>query len=148
MRKHLIALDGNQQSDYAFKWYLEHFNRPSDVVVIFYCSQFQLSVGLPGLAVNVESVSKQVKEALQKADAITLGANEVLKSKGIKGYIIIKSGMKPEDGVLAAADEEKVDQIFMGTRDLGTIQRAFIGSVSTQVVRNAKVPVTIVKMPH
>lgn len=144
----MIALDGNKPAEYAFQWYLENFNRPSDVVVIFYCSQFQLSVGLPGMAVNVEAVSKQVKEALKKADTITLGANEILKSKGIKGYIIIKSGMKPEDGILTVADEEKVDQIFMGTRDLGTIQRAFVGSVSTQVVRNAKVPVTIVKMPH
>ncbi|XP_059143778.1 putative universal stress protein SERP1273 [Physella acuta] len=148
MRKHLLALDGNEQANYAFNWYLQNFYRPDDQVVIFHCSQFQLGVALPGAAVNVDSVSKQVQEAVKKADQITCSANEVLKSKGIKGYIVIKSGMKPDEAILQAADEEKVDQIFMGTRDMGTIQRVFVGSVSTSVVRNAKVPVTIVKMPH
>ncbi|KAH9504571.1 hypothetical protein Btru_063268 [Bulinus truncatus] len=64
----------------------------------------------------------------------------------IKGYIVLKSGMKPDEAILEAADEEKVDHIFMGTRDLNSLERVFIGSVSTAVVRNAKVPVTIVKM--
>ncbi|KAI8775472.1 universal stress protein PHOS34 [Biomphalaria glabrata] len=146
MRRHLIALDGRKPAEYAFEWYLENFARPDDQVVIFHCSLFQLSIALPGAAVNVDAVSKQVQEAMDRANTITQNANEVLKAKGIRGYIIIKSGMKPEEAILLTAEEEKVDHIFMGTRDLNSLERVFIGSVSTNVVRNAKVPVTIVKM--
>ncbi|CAG5117261.1 unnamed protein product [Candidula unifasciata] len=148
MRRQLIALDGSEQSEYAFEWYLNNVNRPGDEVVLFHCSQFVLNVGLPGAAANVEQVSKKVQESLKKAEDITSRANEKLKARGIKGYVVIKSGMKPEEGILQTVSEENVTHVIMGTRDLGSLQRAFIGSVSSAVVSNAKVPVTIVKKPH
>ncbi|GFR84849.1 universal stress protein MJ0531 [Elysia marginata] len=148
MRRHLIAIDGKKQANFAFDWYLENVWRDGDQVVLVYCSPFQLHIGIPGAAVNVELVSKQVKEAKDKAEAILQTGNEMLRNRGIKGYTVMKTGVKPEEGVMQAAEEEKVNHIFMGTRDLSTLQRALVGSVSTYVVRHAKVPVTIVKMPH
>ncbi|BFZ25709.1 hypothetical protein BsWGS_28748 [Bradybaena similaris] len=148
MRRHLLALDGKEQSEYAFEWYLNNVYRPGDEVVLFHCSQFVLNLGLPGAAANVEQVSKKVQESLKKADDITSLANEKLKTRGIKGYVVIKSGMKPEEAILQTVGEENVSHVIMGTRNLGPLQRAFIGSVSSAVVANAKVPVTIVKMPH
>lgn len=56
--------------------------------------------------------------------------------------------MKPDEAILKAIVEENVSHVIMGTRDLGSLQRAFLGSVSSAVVSNAKVPVTIVKKPH
>ncbi|XP_005103937.1 uncharacterized protein LOC101854968 [Aplysia californica] len=146
VRKHLVALDGKFHAERAFDWYLENFYRDGDEVVIFHCSQFELHVGLPGMAVNVEAVSKQVTQAKDKAEAITQKATETLRLKGIKGYVVLKSGSKPEDLINQVVDEENVNHVFMGTRDLGSIQRAFVGSVSTAVARSCKVPVTIVKI--
>ncbi|GFO45858.1 universal stress protein [Plakobranchus ocellatus] len=145
MRRHMVALDGKSQGDYAFEWYLNNVYRDGDEVVIVHCSPFTLNIGIPGAAVNVELVGKMVKEAKDKAEAITGHANETLRAKG---YAVIKSGVKPEEGIIAAIGEEKVDHVFMGTRELGSLQRALVGSVSTFVVRHASVPVTIVKMPH
>lgn len=148
MRRHLIAIDGKKQASYAFDWYLENVWREGDQVVLVYCSPFELHVGIPGAAVNIELVSKQVKEAKDKADAILQTGNEMLRNRGIKGYTILKTGVKPEEGIINVAAEEEVSHIFMGTRDLNTLQRALVGSVSTYVIRHARVPVTIVKMPQ
>jgi len=144
-RRHLVALDGKEPSVKAFDWYLDNCNRAGDTVVIFHVSSFQLNIGLPGVAVNVESVSQQVADAKNKVENITQMATDRLKMKGIQGYVVSKSGHKPEDLLNQTVDEEKVDHVFMGTRDLGSIQRAFCGSVSTAVARSCKVPVTIVK---
>lgn len=43
------------------------------------------------------------------------------------------------------AGEVKADQIVMGTRGFGPLRGAVLGSVSTRVVRLARVPVTLVK---
>jgi nucleotide-binding universal stress UspA family protein len=147
MRKHLIALDGKEQANYAYDWYLENIYRPGDEVVICHCSQFVLNIGLPGAAVNVDSVAKKVKEAVRQSEEIASLARHKLKAKDIKGHVVVKSGMKPEEAILKVVNEEGVTHIIMGTRGLGPVQRAFLGSVSSVVITNARVPVTIVKMP-
>jgi len=145
VRRHLIALDGKQPATKCFDWYLENFHRQGDEVVIFHCSSFHLHVGLPGAMVNMENVTKQVHDAKEKVDNITQAATEKLREHGIKGYVVAKAGSKPEDMINEAVLEEKVDHVFMGTRDLGSIHRAIAGSVSTSVARTCHVPVTIFK---
>uniref|UniRef100_A0A0B6ZKT0 UspA domain-containing protein n=1 Tax=Arion vulgaris TaxID=1028688 RepID=A0A0B6ZKT0_9EUPU len=147
MRKHLIALEGKEYGDYAYEWYLDNIYRAGDEVVICHCSQFVLNVGLPGAAVNVDTVSRKVQEAVRRSEEIATKAREKLKAKNIKGYVVIKSGMKPGDAILKTVVEENVTHIIMGTRGLGPVQRTFLGSISSTVVSNAKVPVTIVKIP-
>ena len=50
----------------------------------------------------------------------------------------------PGEGILKIAEEEKAALLCMGTRGLGTLKRAFLGSVSDYVIRNSNVPVVIV----
>lgn len=57
---------------------------------------------------------------------------------------------RSEQGAVAAtidrvAREEDVAQIIMGTRGLGRVRGLLLGSVSTQVLHLADVPVTLVK---
>ncbi len=47
--------------------------------------------------------------------------------------------------VVEVAREQGVDQIVMGTRGLGGIQGLLLGSVATQVIHLADVPVTLIK---
>ncbi|HEX6635017.1 MAG TPA: universal stress protein, partial [Usitatibacter sp.] len=47
--------------------------------------------------------------------------------------------------IARAADELHCDGIVMGHRGLGVLKSLVMGSVSEQVVRLAKVPVTLVK---
>jgi nucleotide-binding universal stress UspA family protein len=57
---------------------------------------------------------------------------------------------RSEQGPVAAtidrvAREEDVDGIFMGTRGLGEVRGLLLGSVTTQLLHLADVPVTLVK---
>ena len=50
----------------------------------------------------------------------------------------------PGEGIIKIADEERAGIIIMGTRGLGSVKRALLGSVSDYVVRNTNIPVIIV----
>jgi nucleotide-binding universal stress UspA family protein len=47
--------------------------------------------------------------------------------------------------IAQVAREESVGQIVMGTRGLGGFQGLLLGSVATQVIHLAEVPITLIK---
>lgn len=47
--------------------------------------------------------------------------------------------------ILKVADAENSDMIIMGSRGLGVIKGALLGSVSQKVVENSKIPVMVIK---
>ncbi len=47
--------------------------------------------------------------------------------------------------ILKVADAEKADMIIMGSRGLGVIKGAILGSVSQKVVEQSKIPVMVIK---
>lgn len=49
------------------------------------------------------------------------------------------------DSILQVATKEKVDLVVMGSRGNGALKGAFLGSVSTKVLAESGVPVTIVR---
>jgi nucleotide-binding universal stress UspA family protein len=58
--------------------------------------------------------------------------------------IIIKQGI-PVTTILEYAEESGADLIVMGSRGLGGIKEFFLGSVSHNIVQQARIPVLIVK---
>ena len=52
----------------------------------------------------------------------------------------------PGEQIVAYAEDHGCDLIVMGSRGLGAL-RGILGSVSSHVLRQAKVPVLIVKQP-
>ena len=51
----------------------------------------------------------------------------------------------PAETIVRVTREVGADQVVMGTRGLGSLGNLFLGSVATQVVKLAQVPVTLVK---
>ncbi|KAI3916563.1 hypothetical protein MKW98_026305 [Papaver atlanticum] len=56
--------------------------------------------------------------------------------------------LSPEDMICQASTQMRADLVFVGSRDLGKIKRAFLGSVSDYCVHHAKCPILIVKPPQ
>ena len=52
---------------------------------------------------------------------------------------------KPSEVILEVAKETGCDAIVMGSRGLGGLTKLFIGSVSSEVLNNAEIPVVVVK---
>ena len=48
------------------------------------------------------------------------------------------------EGICRIAEDEKADLIVMGTRGMGAVKRALIGSVSEYVIRHSTIPCLIV----
>merc|ERR1712012_1196318 len=117
-RRHLLALDGREEGEKALDWYIENFYRKGDQVVIFHSSSFNLHIGMPGAMVNVDSVQQQVTDAQNRIESITQLATEKLKLHDVQGYVRTKTGHSPADLINECVEEEKVDHVFMGTRDL------------------------------
>lgn len=74
-----------------------------------------------------------LKSAMQKLDA----AN-------VKYHYHIGVGDEAET-IVKYAEEKGSDQIFMGTRGMGSVSNLLLGSVATKVLHLAKVPVVLVK---
>lgn len=61
---------------------------------------------------------------------------------------LIKETGSPGEAVCKVAKERGVDHVVMGSRGLGTINRALVGSVSDYCLHHAHVPVSVVPPPN
>ena len=67
-----------------------------------------------------------------------------LEKSGFHVKILVKNG-DPSSQILKAEKEERVSAIIIGSHGKSNLAEAIIGSVSERVVRNAQVPVLVVK---
>ncbi len=95
--------------------------------------------------VSAEELHSYYDEAVQKADAATHRQIDGML-KGLMNKIIIEllEETVPGEQIVSYAGETNTDLIIMGSRGLGAL-RGMLGSVSSHVLRNAEVPVLIVK---
>jgi len=144
-RTDLLAVDGSDQAKHAFNWYLENMHREGDFVVLVHCAEFHIDIGLPGAAADVNAICAQVKKRQDEIASLTEDFMAVLRSKKINAKLLTPHGEKPGDLICTAAKENNAGSIIMGTRGLGKIKRAFLGSVSEYVIHHASCPVTVVR---
>lgn len=55
---------------------------------------------------------------------------------------------RPAEEILEFADQNETDLIIIGSRGLGIVEQAFLGSVSRRVIGSAKCPVMVVRLPE
>ena len=82
--------------------------------------------------------------ASRASDAALRGALSKCEASNIGFKPMVRAGQVAKT-IGEVACEEGVDQIVMGTRGLGGIQALLLGSVATQVIHLAEVPVTLIK---
>lgn len=66
------------------------------------------------------------------------------KNRGLDLVTVVREG-NPAGEIVKYASENGIDHIVIGTRGLGNIQGALLGSVSSRVVQSAPCPVTLVR---
>jgi nucleotide-binding universal stress UspA family protein len=91
---------------------------------------------LPG--VHQDELDRQAKGLFEaEVDRIRSSGNEVAGEHLRRG--------RADREIVLLAEEEGADLIIMGSRGLGRIRRALMGSVSDSVVRHAHCPVLVVR---
>ncbi|OMO68721.1 Universal stress protein A [Corchorus olitorius] len=91
----------------------------------------------------VDSVRKSQEEI---SAALLSRALNMCRNKMIKAETLILEG-DPKDKICEISEEMNVDLLVVGSRGLGKIKRAFLGSVSDYCAHHAKCPTLIVKPP-
>lgn len=139
-RKILLPVDGSDNS-----------NRAVDLVIDYADSGLVGEVHLLNVQPSVSGdVSAFVgKRALQgyhhdEGMKILAPAQKRLAATSLKTVLHIGVGA-PAEIINDFCDELGCDNIVMGTRGLGGAAGLLLGSVTTDVLENAKVPVTLVK---
>jgi nucleotide-binding universal stress UspA family protein len=95
----------------------------------------------PGTEVGEKEVMQQERERFKAlhghiANQYFKDGNQVVESLILEG--------SPADVICERAKSSGADLIVMGTRGRGRMQRAFLGSVSEDVILKSSVPVTVV----
>jgi len=81
-----------------------------------------------------------VTSLIEKLEAV----KTILESEGLSVKLFLRYGNIPKQ-IVRVSEEEKVKLIVMGAHGKGLLTEILLGSVSTDVIRNAKCPVLIIK---
>jgi len=95
----------------------------------------------PTLASTVTNYRDYMAE---KAQEMLDRAKESCEKQGIQLASKILDG-SPASKIAEFAEEEKVDLVIVGSRGLGGMSEAILGSVATSIVHKSKVSVLVVK---
>ena len=150
----VLAVNDSPSSDYCFHWALEHFIKPGSHRVVLLCitsvtsdAGYYYSAGAAVYSANfIEELQKQ---AFAEASALLCRYRKELVAKfgsAVKCDLIIGHG-DARDEILDYVESNNADVLLMGSRGLGSLKRAFLGSVGDYLTHHAHCPVLIVKQP-
>ncbi|KAK4749899.1 hypothetical protein SAY87_027348 [Trapa incisa] len=159
--KVMVALDDSEGSFYALMWALDHLfhgrtreeNDRLGLITAVHIQEPLLHYVFPaagpgGTAFYASSaVIESVKTAQEENTALILSrAIQMCRERMVEAETLIMTG-DPKDMICQATEEMQVDLLVIGSRGLGKIKRALLGSVSDYCTHCAKCPVLIIKPP-
>ncbi|XP_011047113.1 PREDICTED: uncharacterized protein LOC105141564 isoform X2 [Populus euphratica] len=159
----MVAIDDSVGSFYALNLALDNLvdgivpttepsQEESSLVTLVHVQQpFQHHVYPAGSGGAVFYVSSSIIESVRKAQAenataLLSRALVMCKDKMIKAETLILEG-DPKDKICRATEQMQADVLVVGSRGLGKIKRALLGSRSDYCAHHAKCPILIVKPP-
>ena len=143
MRRLLVAVDGSPSSDRAVRFLIrdrhrEEFAAPSEVHLL------NVQPPVPG-DVSSFIAGEDIKAYHREQGLEALkSARQALDEAGIAYEFHVAVG-KPAQIIAAFAREKQCTQILMGTHGRTGLTHVLMGSVTSEVIRLADVPVQLVK---
>ncbi|CAA0818762.1 Adenine nucleotide alpha hydrolases-like superfamily protein [Striga hermonthica] len=147
----LVAIDDGEESFQALDWAVSRILKPnggdddnnaSKVVTIAHVLEPLPHYAFPGGYVLESSTKAQEENAAR----ILSRAFEMCRDYGLNAKTVILEG-DPKDRICRAVEEMNIHLLVVGSRGLGQIKRAFLGSVSDYCAHHAKCAVLVVKPP-
>lgn len=140
MLKLLIAVDGSESALRAVRHVIELARRGIAIETVL------VNVQPPVMSGEVGAVAPigMALEARALASADALGAARTLLDEAVVPTIVHATHGDAAVEIVALASECGCDGIVMGRRGLSALASLVLGSVSSQVIRLAHVPVTLV----
>ena len=138
MKKILIATDGSGSALAAIDAGLELAAEDNSEVVFVHVTS---TLDFPSAATGSEAPERVLQ---MDTDAVLVEALEQARKRGVPAKAELLIGHAPKQIIRLARDIE-ADVIVVGSRGLGRVQTAILGSTSREVLRKAGRPVMIVR---
>ncbi|KAH3819086.1 uncharacterized protein LOC127880665 [Dreissena polymorpha] len=139
-RRVVLGMDGSKCAEEAFKWYAKKIHEPGDYLIVIHIPEKNPVMTSDGSSMTgIEDENQQVTR-LRLAQF-----HELMKQHGIQGTVKHMSG-EPGPQLVEAGAREGADFIITGSRGLGKLKRAFLGSVSDYVIRRSSVPALVCRL--
>lgn len=94
---------------------------------------------------ELSMIKNILRRSLKKQYLIIMKKAKTLCKKNKVDFIDILEFGHAGNSIVSFAQKNKFDLIVIGTRGMGSVKEFFLGSTSTYVVHNSKVPVLVVK---
>ena len=139
----LLAVDGSPNSLDAvttFVGHLDWFRRKPEVKLVY------VHLPVPKIGGLTRVISKRALEAYYREEGEKALAKAVKLLDGAAvNYSTAMLVGQPAEMIVAEAEKERCDLIYMGTRGLGTVSNLVMGSVAGKVLHLSKIPVILVR---
>jgi len=139
----LIAIDGSEQAEKAFDFYVDHLHQQGNQLLLVHSAEPPMMSTSQAVMLSQSVWDQMLETEKEKVKVLEEKYAEKMRSHGLTGKIKAIFSNKPGEVVVDVAKEEKTAMIVMGTRGLGTIRRTIMGSVSDYVVHHSYCPVVI-----
>ncbi len=139
MKKILVATDGSEYSQRAFKKALELAQKFNAEVELLFAMQMPIPYdsSVNSYIISPELIEQESKHAFKATlEGVDIGNTPLVKKK-IEG--------KPANVIIKEVEDKNIDLIVMGSHGYGSIVGSLLGSVSQKVLHGAKCSVLIVK---
>lgn len=141
----LVPTDFGELSQLALKYAAVGAVQFGAELTVLHAEQFEVPPYF--LADEYDRVLSELNQRRQKAENYL--ADHVRKTLGsVVDRLTVKYRLietHPVEAILQTAESEKVDLIVMGTHGRTGLQRFYLGSVTERVLREARIPVFVVK---
>ncbi|ELY54434.1 UspA domain-containing protein [Natronococcus amylolyticus DSM 10524] len=138
----LVPYDGSEPADYALEFAFETF-ADADVTALHV---IQIPEGYWGAFEGPDISPPVTEKAREYAEELLEPARELAADRDRDLETEILSG-KPDDQIVAYAEEEGYDAIVVGSHGREGISRVLLGSVAENVVRRSPTPVVVARDP-
>ncbi|WP_338598602.1 universal stress protein [Sulfolobus tengchongensis] len=140
--KHIIlAYDGSENAKRALNVAVDLAKRYEAKLTIVEVIDTSVLVGMGLGPVPSEVINQMYDKAKRDVEE----AKEKATSSGVKEVEAVNIEGDPASALLDYAGKVGADLIVTGSRGLSTVKRLFLGSVSSRLVHEAKIPVLVVK---
>lgn len=139
----LLATDGSEEATLAARTAVDIADKTGSELHVVHATPVPVAVDA---AADVLRVSEKAEEGVRKRARQFL--DEQLEQVEAAGGSVAQSHVRlgrPDEEIVKLADELSAGLIVVGSRGLGGLRRALLGSVSDSVVRHAHWPVLVVR---
>lgn len=149
-------MDFSPGSKYALQWAVKNIVKEGDELILVIVNKKVIEMGEMHLWEDTGSPLIPLSDFASPATASQYGTSHdaeiisLLQREARQKQLVVVFKIYWGDArekVCDAVVDLPLDCIVMGSRGLGTLKRAVLGSVSNYVVNNAPCPVTVVKLP-